>query len=370
MPPTVAVSDKTRAALGITNLPARSTEKMPVVDKTRTKLSSRQEQHFQLWYKFWSEVAGLDPNPDAPLHYYDYRGAFKAKVEPEIDPANGQYHWDSRFKDDDHPNRFIDGVDTKTGRPVGGELFSREEFGRRAPGEVLPGDEQKRGEMSLTPENVLVAGTLLKRVANVSPNAMKFLRRVFSGKTAEMLKEMVPSAKLEGGTLIYHQDEIPQLAEAMRKLGAPRGLTLEREFEVESKNQTRRSLKARVRTAEQDIKRAERLARAVELPITSSGAGGPIIREKGFPSEHYIRTQRGQVLGNETFDSDYDKANEWYINWLQKNNPLFFQQLIREQGEIARTQPFRPGPLLPFEEGGPAPELYPGEARVPSRPVK
>lgn len=48
--------------------------------------------------------------------HYDYRGAFKAGVGPgidphetEIDPKTGApyLHWDSRFKMDTHPHRFI-----------------------------------------------------------------------------------------------------------------------------------------------------------------------------------------------------------------------------------------------------------------------
>jgi hypothetical protein len=44
----------------------------------------------------------LDPDPDGDLHKYDYRGAFKAGFSPDIDG-----HFPSKFKDDDHPNRFV-----------------------------------------------------------------------------------------------------------------------------------------------------------------------------------------------------------------------------------------------------------------------
>jgi hypothetical protein len=27
-------------------------------------------------------------------------------------------HWPSRFKDDDHPNRWVEGEDTKTGKSI------------------------------------------------------------------------------------------------------------------------------------------------------------------------------------------------------------------------------------------------------------
>ena len=73
---------------------------------------------FQNWYRQWADKIGLDPNPDDPRHFYDYRGAFKAGVEPEISPVDNKYHWSSKFKADAHPNRFIDGMDTKTGKPI------------------------------------------------------------------------------------------------------------------------------------------------------------------------------------------------------------------------------------------------------------
>lgn len=65
------------------------------------------EDRFRQWYAAWALKAGLDPDPDAPGHRYDYRGAYAARVTPEIDPMDGMYHWPSRFKAEDHPNRFV-----------------------------------------------------------------------------------------------------------------------------------------------------------------------------------------------------------------------------------------------------------------------
>jgi hypothetical protein len=80
----------------------------------RTRLNAADESRFQEWYRAWAERAGLDPDPDSPLHMYDYRGAFRAGIEPEVDAGDGFYHWPSEFKDDNHPNRFVEGVgDTK-----------------------------------------------------------------------------------------------------------------------------------------------------------------------------------------------------------------------------------------------------------------
>jgi len=65
------------------------------------------EAQFRQWYSQWAKRLDLDPDPDNPLHFYDYRAAFLAGAEPEISPADGAYHWASEFKSLDHPNRFI-----------------------------------------------------------------------------------------------------------------------------------------------------------------------------------------------------------------------------------------------------------------------
>ena len=65
---------------------------------------------------------------------------------------------------------------------------------------------------------------LLKRVGDMRPGVIKFLQRVTSGKTGEMLRELVPSLKLEGGTLHYAEAEIGRLVDVMKKLGAPEEL--------------------------------------------------------------------------------------------------------------------------------------------------
>lgn len=75
------------------------------------------EAGFQKWYRGWANKTGIDPNPDHPAHKYDYRGAYRANAAPKVSPDDGLYHWPSEFKADDHPNRYVDGIDTKTGKP-------------------------------------------------------------------------------------------------------------------------------------------------------------------------------------------------------------------------------------------------------------
>lgn len=76
--------------------------------------ASFDELTFRSWYQRQAAKWGLDPNPDDPRHHYDYRAAFKANKGP--DPKTG--HWPSEFKADDHPNRYVGILDTKTGKPA------------------------------------------------------------------------------------------------------------------------------------------------------------------------------------------------------------------------------------------------------------
>lgn len=71
------------------------------------------ENKFQEWYKIQSTKLGLNPDPDDPRHFYDYRAAFKVGVEPD---ETG--HFPSEFKKEGHPNQIIDGIDTITGEPT------------------------------------------------------------------------------------------------------------------------------------------------------------------------------------------------------------------------------------------------------------
>ena len=80
---------------------------MSSIERVRTKLDKNSEAQFQKWYAGWANYLGLDPNPDHPAHKYDYRGAYKMGLGPTLSPEDNLYHWPSRFKDADHPNRFV-----------------------------------------------------------------------------------------------------------------------------------------------------------------------------------------------------------------------------------------------------------------------
>ena len=71
------------------------------------------EKKFQEWYASHAKKLKLNPDPDHPLQFYDYRAAYKAGAKPD---KTG--HWPSAFKIKGHPRMVVDGVNTKTGRPV------------------------------------------------------------------------------------------------------------------------------------------------------------------------------------------------------------------------------------------------------------
>ena len=77
--------------------------------------SQTAEAAFQEWYASQARKLGLNPNPDDPRHFYDYREAFKAGAKPD---STG--HWPSKFKLEGHPRMVVGGINTKTGKRIKG----------------------------------------------------------------------------------------------------------------------------------------------------------------------------------------------------------------------------------------------------------
>ena len=71
------------------------------------------EMEFQQWYKRHADKWGLDPDPDDPQHFYDYRSAWASGAQPD-----DTGHLPSTFKNELHPNLIVDGKDTRTGQPA------------------------------------------------------------------------------------------------------------------------------------------------------------------------------------------------------------------------------------------------------------
>ena len=78
------------------------------------------EEEFQKWYALQASQLGLDPNPDNPLHYYDWRAAFQSGAA-----ADAAGHWPSTFKKIGHLNLIVDGRDTRTSEKASPDLAER-----------------------------------------------------------------------------------------------------------------------------------------------------------------------------------------------------------------------------------------------------
>jgi len=75
--------------------------------------NQQREAEFKKWYAAVAKQQGLDPDPDNPLHFYDYRAAHRSGAMPDKDG-----HWPSEFKREGHPRLIVNGVNTKTGERV------------------------------------------------------------------------------------------------------------------------------------------------------------------------------------------------------------------------------------------------------------
>lgn len=73
------------------------------------------EGAFRSWYADKAKQYGLNPNPDDPEQFYDYRAAFRAGAKPDASK-----HWPSQFKRAGHPNEVVGGFNTRTGERVPG----------------------------------------------------------------------------------------------------------------------------------------------------------------------------------------------------------------------------------------------------------
>jgi len=107
------------------------------------------------WYKEF--VTKYNEHPDLDDPNYNYRAAWKAGAQNNLvrDPTdNNMLHWPSQFKGPDHPNRFVDGVDTITGQPSQGRitppdvgtLAARSDLAYNATPASTPADNQLPGD--------------------------------------------------------------------------------------------------------------------------------------------------------------------------------------------------------------------------------
>jgi hypothetical protein len=112
--------------------------KAPQSQKPLPRFSDqRQEAQFQDWYKQNFASRGINPNPDDPLHYYDYRKAFQEGMQLTPDPSDldergrPRLHGDSKYKLPGHPREYLETpqgrLHTPTGKVTPGSRFQVED---------------------------------------------------------------------------------------------------------------------------------------------------------------------------------------------------------------------------------------------------
>ena len=104
-----------------------------------TKLSSTDEEKFKKDYESYSKATGMNPNPDAPQHYYDYRGLWKETGGKLPGPNQ---HADSKFKLPGHPRTYVNPrTDEGSATPKKGyeKTYKKGGFVRSADGIVKKG---------------------------------------------------------------------------------------------------------------------------------------------------------------------------------------------------------------------------------------
>ena len=87
-----------------------------------TPLTATKEAEFQRQYAQVSMINNLDPDPDDPMHFYDYRGLFKETGSLAV---GTERHFPSKFKLLGHPNLIVDGKDTRTGKAATAGLITK-----------------------------------------------------------------------------------------------------------------------------------------------------------------------------------------------------------------------------------------------------
>ena len=96
---------------------------MAILDFLAKPLAPEEDPEFSEWYSNIAERSNLNPNPDDPRHYYDYRAAYEAGAK-----LDERKHLPSEFKHDLHPDRFVVGKDLEIYDSKYGEKASLEDM--------------------------------------------------------------------------------------------------------------------------------------------------------------------------------------------------------------------------------------------------
>jgi len=180
------------------------------------------ESDFQQWYAKQARANGLDPNPDNPQHFYDYRAAFEQGQLPGADK-----HWDSRNKAPGHPNQFVEGENTITGQPATSQNRIVADLNR----ELTTG--RVKGPAQIAPVGVVEGVT--RGAANATGRAADTLYMAAGGATSLYDKVMGTNkaddvfAKMDTSRRFFNRsrpEDLPTVRGTVAEVGADLALTL------------------------------------------------------------------------------------------------------------------------------------------------
>lgn len=132
-----------------------------------TKLTPEEEAAFQKWYggvakQLNTPKRTLDPNPDSPEHYYDYRAFYRdmnagKDIAPPTKPGG---HWVSDYKLPGNPRTYLND-------PLTGKMFNTQEGQYVAGGQVPQGNMDASEKSPPMPGIDATKADLLKKLSGL-----------------------------------------------------------------------------------------------------------------------------------------------------------------------------------------------------------
>lgn len=105
---------------------------------------------FQAWYRALARKLGINPNPDDPQHFYDYRSFYRDMMAGKVLPPDAPGgHFPSTYKTEGHPRSYLDDgtgrvFDTRSAQYLTGESVPDERLSASEQSPDMPGFDAKR----------------------------------------------------------------------------------------------------------------------------------------------------------------------------------------------------------------------------------
>jgi len=114
-------------------------------DPNNPLLVAAREPEFRRWYSKIADKLGINPNPDDPEHYYDYRAFYGDMLQGKAEaPDAWGGHFTSKYKLPGHPRTYLDDgqgriFDTRSGQYLNGDTVSNENLTASERSPDMPG---------------------------------------------------------------------------------------------------------------------------------------------------------------------------------------------------------------------------------------